>query len=66
MKAKYMTQKLNDKTKAAVNDIKIQASILDDIIAALPECPERTAAQQRLDEAVMWAVKTAALHQYQM
>ena len=66
MKAKYKTYNLNDETKAKVNDIKIQASILDDLIAALPECSEKTAAQQRLDEAVMWAVKAAATHQYQM
>lgn len=40
MKAKYMTYNLNDKTKVVVNDIKIQASILDDMIAALPDCAE--------------------------
>ena len=66
MKAKYKTYNLTPTASEKITDIKIQASILDDLIAALPDCAERTAALQRLEEAVMWAGKTAATHQYQM
>ena len=66
MKAKYKTHNLTPTASEKITDIKIQASILDDLIAALPNCSEQTAALQRLEEAVMWAGKAVASHQYQI
>lgn len=66
MKSKYKTHNLTPIANEKITDIKIQASILDDLIAVLPDCAERTASLQRLEEAVMWAGKAVALHQYQV
>lgn len=59
---KFLPHKMNGEALQVCDEIREKASELDNLINSLPNSREKSLAGTKLEESVMWAIKSVALN----